>query len=325
MSSVVVALAVAGIIALLILGAAAGIFAWRRRRDVTLRRRLQRAAAPLAGPVATVVEAGTGESIFRKNEDQSRLSWLRDPIESRYPLLDARRAVPVALAAGGAAAALCWFSIWFLKINAGWWTLPACGLAGVLGVWFALRWQQARKEAEFVRQFPEIVDQIVRLAGAGVPSVEALSVVTEDAPEPVGPVLQGVCDALLAGLDADTALRLATERVRLAEFTMFAAVLRLQRRSGGGVSTAFSNLSTTLRERRKTALKAHASTAQTRLTLLVLTLMPVLVLLAQKYMAPKSVELLFGTEDGTTLLQWGTGLIVTGLLVARAIAARGSR
>ena len=298
---------------------------WIRSLDKDLRRRLQRAAAPLAGPVATVVEAGTGESIFRKNEGQSRLSWLRDPIESRYPLVDARRALPLALGMGLAAAALCWFSIWFLRIPAGWWTLPACGLAGVLGVWFALGWQQARKEAQFVRQFPEIVDQIVRLAGAGVPSVEALSVVTEDAPEPVGPVLQGVCDALLAGLDADTALRLATERVRLAEFTMFAAVLRLQRRSGGGVSTAFSNLSTTLRERRKTALKAHASTAQTRLTLLVLTLMPVVVLLAQKYMAPKSVELLFGTEDGTTLLQWGTGLIVTGLLVARTIAARGSR
>ena len=325
MSPVVLALAAAGIMVLLILGIGVGVLAWRRNRDGTLRRRLQRAAAPLAGPVAAVVEAGTGESIFRKNDERSRLSWLRDPIESHYPLVDARRALPFALAMGGAAAALCWFSIWFLKINAGWWTLPACGLAGVLGVWFALRWQQARKEIEFVRQFPEIVDQIVRLAGAGVPSVEALSVVAGDAPEPAGPVLQGVCDALLAGLDVDTALRLATERVRLAEFTMFAAVLRLQRRSGGGVSIAFNNLSTTLRERRKTALKAHASTAQTRLTLLVLTLMPVAVLIAQKYMAPKSVELLFGTEDGATLLQWGTGLIVTGLIVARTIAARGSR
>ena len=325
MTPVVVALAAAGVTALLILMAGVGIFAWRRGRKGTLRRRLQRAAAPLAGQVATVVEAGAGESIFRKADEGARLSWLRDPVESRYTLLDARRALPLALGAGGAAAVLCWFSIWFLKINAGWWTLPAYGLTGVGGMLFALRWQQARKEAEFVRQFPEIVDQIVRLAGAGVPSVEALSVVTENAPDPVRPALQRVCDALLAGLDTDTALRLATDRVRLAEFTMFAAVLRLQRRSGGGVSSAFSNLSTTLRERRKTGLKIHASTAQTRLTLLVLTLMPVLVLLAQKYTAPESVELLFGTEQGLTLLRWGTGLVVTGLLVARTIAARGSR
>ena len=325
MSPFVLALAAAGIMGLVLLGSWAGVAAWRRSRDKNLRPRLHRAAAPLTGAAASEVNAGAGESIFRKVEGRSWLSWLWLPIESRYPLVDARRAFPLAVGAGFAAAALCWFSIWFLSIPAGWWALAACGLAGAGGVWYALRWQQARREVEFVRQFPEIVDQIVRLAGAGVPSVEALSVVTEDAPEPIQPILRSVCDALLAGFDADTALRMATERVRLAEFTMFAAVLRLQRRSGGGISTAFSNLSVTLRERRKTALKAHASTAQTRLTLLVLTLMPVLVLLAQKFIAPASVEILFGTEQGTTLLQWGTGLIVTGILVARAIAARGSR
>ena len=132
-------------------------------------------------------------------------------------------------------------------------------------------------------------------------------------------------DGLLAGLDADIALRMACDRVRIAEFTLFAAVIRLQRRAGGGISGAFSNLAETLRERRKTALKAHASTAQTRLTLLVLMLMPVLVLVSQKFIAPQSVEILFGTEQGTTLLRWGTGLIVAGLLVARSIAARAMR
>ena len=325
MSPVVLALLAAGATGLVVLGAWAGVAAWRRNGDRDLRRRLGRAAAPLAGPAGTQVEAGAEESIFRKTEERSRLAWLRRPIESRYPLLDARRAFPLAVGAGLAGAALCWFSIWFLRIPAGWWTWPACGLAGGGGLWYALRWQQARQEAEFVRQFPEIVDQIVRLAGAGVPSVEALSVVTEDASQPVQPILRSVCDALLAGLDADTALRMATERVRLAEFTMFAAVIRLQRRSGGGISTAFANLSGTLRERRKIALKAHASTAQSRLTLLVLTVMPVLVLIAQKFTAPQSVEILFGTDQGTTLLQAGTVLIVTGLLVARGIVARGSR
>lgn len=325
MSPVALALAAAGTTAIVVLGAWTGMAAWRRAGNSDLRRRLGRAAAPLAGPAGTRAQDGAEESIFRKTEERSRLAWLRAPIESRYPLLDARRAFPLAVGAGCAGAALCWFSIWFLRIPAGWWTGPACALAGAGALWYALGWQQARKEAEFVRQFPEIVDQIVRLAGAGVPSVEALSVVAEDAPPPVQPILRSVCDALLAGLDADTALRMATERVRLAEFTMFAAVLRLQRRSGGGISTAFANLAGTLRERRKTALKAHSTTAQTRLTLLVLTLMPILVLLVQNFTAPASVEILFGTEQGTTLLQVGTGLIATGLLVARGMAARATR
>ena len=113
--------------------------------------------------------------------------------------------------------------------------------------------------------------------------------------------------------------------MRLGEFTLFAAVLRLQRQAGGGISTAFRNLAETLRERRRTALKAHASTAQTRLTLVVLAAMPIVVLVAQKFTAPQSIEILFGTEQGATLLRWGVGLIVAGILAARGIAARAIR
>ncbi len=294
-------------------------------RDRTLERRLRRVAAPLAGPAGAVAEAAGAESIFREREDRSRLAWVWTPLARRYPLVNPPRAFAVALGAGVAAAAFAGFALWFLKVPAGWWTVPALWTAGGFGGWQALRWQQARQEAAFIRQFPEVVDQIVRLAGAGVPAVEALSVVAADAPEPVRPVLTEVCDALTAGLDADRALRMAAERVRMAEFTLFAAVLRLQRRAGGGISGAFANLATTLRERNKSALKAHASTAQTRLTLLVLTVMPVLVLVGQKFTAPGSVEMLFGTETGITLLRAGVALIVTGLLVARAIAARATR
>ena len=335
MSPVLLALAAAGGVALVILGAGGAVFGWRRSRDRNLRRRLGRAAAALAGPAAAGDSAGGAgaarrspaveESIFRPTEKRSWLSGLRDRIESRYPLVKARRALPASVGIGLAGAGGCWFSMWFLSVPTGWWTVPAAGLAGAGAGWYALSWIQARQVAEFIRQFPEIVDQIVRLAGAGVPALEALSVVTEDAPEPIEPILRNVRDGLLAGLDADIALRMACDRVRIAEFTLFAAVIRLQRRAGGGISAAFSNLSETLRERRTTALKAHASTAQTRLTLLVLMLMPVVVLVAQKFIAPQSVEILFSTEQGTTLLRWGVGLIVAGLLVARSIAARAMR
>ena len=294
---------------------------WQAGRDKVLQRRMRRAAAPLTGALATELSAGEG-SIFRAAAPRSGLGSF---IERRYPLLEFRHALPRAAGAGLAAAAVGWLAIWFLKIPAGAWTLPLAGLAGAGGVWYALGWLQARQESEFIRVFPEIVDQVVRLAGAGVPSMEALSVVAEDAPKPVEPILRGVCDGLVAGLDPEVALRTATERIRMAEFTMFAAVIRLQRRSGGGVSTAFSNLSKTLRERRQMALKAHASTAQSRLTLLILSGMPVLILVSQRFISPASVEILFTTDQGTTLLQVGVGLIVTGILVARGLIARNSR
>ena len=321
MSPLLLATAAAGGVALLLAASGAALLAWRRARAPELRRRLRRAAAPLAAPGTAPAQDGGG-SIFRAVDKRSRL---RELVESRYPLVDGRRAVPAAVGAGAAAAGAAWFSMWFLKVPAGWWTLPVVGLAGAGGAWYVMGWLQARQEAEFVRIFPEVVDQLVRLGGAGVPPLEALAVVAEDASPPVAPILRRVSDGLLAGLDADVALRDAADRVRLAEFTLFAAVLSLQRRSGGGIAAAFSNLATTLRERRKSALQAHASTAQTRLTLLVLSVMPVGVLVMQKFTSPQSVEILFNTEQGTSLLRWGIGLVVTGLLVARSIAARGAK
>ena len=322
MSPVVLAVALAGAVALVVGGGFA--FLWHRSRDKALMRRLRWVAAPLADPAAAQKAAGV-ESVFRPREKRARLAWAWRPIERRYPLVNAPRALLLAGLAGLAFAGFAAFSLWFLRVPVGWSTSVLVSGAGALGAWQALRWQQARREAQFIRQFPEVVDQMVRLAAAGVPAVESLSVVAEDVQEPLHSVLRSVCDALLAGLDADRALRMESERLRLAEFTLFAAVLRLQRRSGGGISGSFANLSETLRERNKTALKAHASTAQTRLTLLVLTVMPVVVLIAQKFTAPESVEMLFGTEQGTMLLRVGTGFIVTGLLVARALAARGMR
>lgn len=295
-----------------------------RGRDKGMRRRLQHASEPLTGGPKGADQAAEMD-IFRPADSRSRSARFWRYLEFRYPLLNVRRTLPPAIAVGLAAAAGVALSMWFLRISTGWWTGPLVAMGGAGAMWYAMSWSQARQAAEFTRQFPEVIDQIVRLAGAGVPALEAIAVVAEDTRPPVQPVLRSVCEGLLAGLDAETALRIVSARVRLAEFSLFAAVILLQRHSGGGVSAAFANLSRTLRDRRGTALKARASTAQTRLTLLVLTVMPVLVLVAQSFISPQSVQILFGTDKGTSLLQLGVGLTVTGLLIARTIAARGEK
>ena len=295
-----------------------------RGGDKELRQRLRRVSEPLSGHVPTD-EPAAETDIFLSSGRRPRISRSRRFIESRYPLLKASRTVPRAVGIGLVAATGLWFSMSFLKIPFGWWSMPVVAVFDLTATWYALSWFQARQETEFTRQLPEVVDQIVRLSGAGVPAMEAIAVVAEDAQPPVEPILRGVSDGLVAGLDVDKALQTVSDRVRLADFTLFAAVLRLQRTSGGGISRAFANLSRTLRERRSAAMKAKASTAQTRLTLLVLALMPVLVLVAQKFISPQSVDMLFDTDQGTTLLRAGVGLIVTGLLVARFISARGEQ
>ena len=306
---------------MIVLGGLGALIASLRSRNKDLRMRLQRIGTPLSG-IGAVEELTAEESIFRPVRRRTRMSWLWERVEARYPLLDGPKSFPRALAIGVFAGIATWIGMQVLGLSAGVATLSGLG-AALGGSWIALGRLQSRMETKFIQQFPEIVDQIVRLSGAGVPPVEAIATVAEDTVPPVQPILREITDALLAGLDADTALTMVSERVRLAEFTLFASVIRLQRRAGGGVSEAFSNLANTLRQRRTIALKAKASTAQTRLTMLVLMLMPPLVLAVQSVTSPRSTDILFNTEDGQFLLRAGVGLVILGLLVARQISARG--
>ena len=137
--------AVAGSVGLAI--GAMAVFAWRRSWDETIDRRLRRVAAPLAAPAAGAVQSAGVESIFRPREGGARLAWMWRPIERRYPLVHPLKALALALLAGALAAAFAAFSLWFLKVPAGWWTLPIVAGAGAYGAWAGLGWQQARREA----------------------------------------------------------------------------------------------------------------------------------------------------------------------------------
>ena len=322
MTPLLLALAVTGALALV----GTGVFLLLRGRDGGLAPRLERVAAPLAAPAASESGARDDESIFRPVERRTWLSALRDRIQSVYPLLEAHRALPVALVGGIAGAAGGGGALWFLQVPAGWWTVPALGCVGTGAAWYTLRTLQARREAEFIRQFPEIVDQIVRLAGAGVPALEALAAVRQRRPEPGR---AGACRSpRRASRGARHGDRPAPgERAGPARgvhplsppSSAFSGARAVASRPPSGTSRRPCASGARRRSRRRRPPRRPGS------RLLVLAAMPAVVLVGQKFIAPQSVEILFGTEQGVTLLRWGVALIVTGILVARGLAARATR
>lgn len=293
-----------------------------RARIRLLEDRIRRVAAPVSedgdGSGAEVVL-----SVFRS---ERKRVWLWDRIEERYPLLQGPRAAGITAGVVVVVGLGLWITLRIVLRIPGGWGLTAGVLAGMAATGYSvLIWLQARERKKFTEQFPDVVDQIVQLSRTGMPPLEALSSVAPDAPQPTGDVLQAVRDRLAAGLDADRTMAAVAARVRIPEFTLFCAVLRLQRRAGGRISDALGNLAGTLRERRKTALKAHSSTAQTRLTLLILVLLPIVILVLQKFTSPQSVDILLNTPSGLTVLRWGIALIAAGIGVAYLLSARGTR
>ena len=286
-----------------------------RSDQKVLGRRLRQVARPLSNDMTPDEEVDL--SIFRQRRAKS---WLLEPLEQRFSMIDVRAALPKAIglgALGGLAAGLAGMFgelglLTALLVPVGW-----------LGVgWLVLAMQDSGQRTAFNKLFPETVDHIVRLVRAGLPSMEAIAVAAEESPPPVNGVMREIAEGVQAGLDPETVIRATAARLRLPEFSLFSATICLQRSTGGSIAGTLGTLSETIRARIQTAAKAHSSTAQTRLTLVVLSLVPVVVLAGQNFTNPQSIQTLFFTESGQGLLRWGVGLIVCGLLVARSLSAR---
>ena len=315
MSPLLIVAAAAG--ALLMAGTGVVVWLGARPAEADLARRLGAIAALLGGEGAVAGDGDAQASVFHRRRSKF---WVSERIDRRFRMLEGRKAFSKAVALGFLVAVAAVVGAVLLRFGT---LVPILAPAAwAAGSWSLLAiWDSGRRK-QFVKQFPEVVDQIVRLTRAGLPAVESISVVSEEAPEPVGSLLKQISDDLSSGLDPEVVLRGMAARLRIPEFTLFSAAVCLQRTTGGGISAALSNLSATLRARLELEMKAQASTAQTRITLLVLSAVPVLVLAAQSFTNPQAVDILF---ESPMILRWGVGLIVAGLLMARAIAARFGR
>ena len=291
-----------------------------RAEQKMLDRRMRRVAAPLSGETLSEDTDDVEISVFRERRAKS---WLLDSLDQHFSMIDVRQTLPKALGLGGLGVVAA--GLGALAAGVGWLSVLLVPAAGLGVSWAVLAMQDGGQRTEFTKLFPESVDHVVRLMQAGLPSVEAISVVAEEAPPPVNGIMRDISEAVSAGLDPETVIRNTAARVRIPEFTLFSAAVCLQMTTGGGISGALGNLSATLRSRRESGLKAKGATAQTRLTLVIISLVPVVVLFTQNFTNPQAVETLFSTESGNSLLRYGVGFIVVGLLVARGLSARATR
>ena len=290
-----------------------------RSEQQVLDRRMRRVAAPLSGE-AVIDDSNVEISVIRQ---QRAKSWLPDYLDQQFSMIDTRQTLPKAIGLGASGALVAGLGAVFAGF--GWLSVllvPACGLGAS---WAVLARQDAKQRAKFLEFFPESVDHVVRLMRSGLPSIEAISVVAEEAPPPINGVMRDISEAVSAGLDPETVIRNTAARVRIPEFTLFSAAVCLQMTTGGGISGALGNLSATLRSRYESGLKAKSATAQTRLTLIVISVVPIVVLGVQTFSNPQVIQTLFHTESGASLLRYGIGLIVVGILLARGLAARAMR
>lgn len=194
--------------------------------------------------------------------------------------------------------------------------------AGGLGLprW-TLGFLKGRREKFFTREFATAIDIIVRSVKSGLPVNEALKVVGDEVPDPVGSEFHTLVENLKVGLTMEQALQRMYERMPTAEVNFFAIVMTIQQKSGGNLSEALTNLASVLRDRKRLEGKIKAMSSEAKASAMIIGSLPPGVALLVYLSTPDYIALLFTTDLGNLMLMGCAVWMTIGVLTMQKMVS----
>ncbi len=205
-----------------------------------------------------------------------------------------------------------------LALGGGLWAALGFSFAASFGLPFwLLGFLKKRREAKFLEHFPDAVDVIVRGIKAGLPLMDSLKVITNDAPEPIKSEFRAIVDTQAIGMPLGEACARLYDRMPLAEANFFGIVVSIQQKSGGNLSEALGNLTRVLRDRKKMKGKISAMSMEAKASATIIAALPIAVMTLVYLTSPAYIELLWTTSVGRLMLGASACWMLTGVLVMR--------
>jgi tight adherence protein B len=191
--------------------------------------------------------------------------------------------------------------------------ITAVTLALVFGAtpYLIVRSKRSKRLAAMEEQFPEALDFLARSMRAGHAFSISLEMVGEELADPLGQEFRALFNEQNLGAPLDLALHNFTTRVPLLDVRFFTSSVLLQKQTGGNLSEILSRLAYVIRERFRLKGQVKAASAHGRMTATVLTLLPVVTMLALLVVAPGYLQGMAEDSDG----RW----LIGGAIVAQVI------
>jgi tight adherence protein B len=172
---------------------------------------------------------------------------------------------------------------------------------------------------QFADQLADHLQVVASAMRAGHSFVGALSVASQDAPEPTRREFERAIADERLGVSIEDALDQVSDRMANPDLVHAALVAKLQRETGANAAEVLDRVSTTIRDRQELRRHIRALTAQQRIARWVLTSLPVALLLALTVLNPDYIRPLFEEPGGRILLGIGVFGIITGGLVMKKL------
>jgi len=205
-----------------------------------------------------------------------------------------------------------------LLVGAG--LLPALAMAFAAGLgvpsWL-LKFLKKRREAKFLEALPDAVDIIVRGVKAGLPLLDCLKMIINEAPEPLKSEFRTIIETQAVGMPLGEACVKLYERMPVPEANFFGIVIAIQQKAGGNLSEALGNLSRVLRDRKKMKGKIQAMSTEAKASAMIIGALPIAVMTLVYITSPDYITLLFTEPVGRLMLAGCAVWMMMGVLVMR--------
>lgn len=175
--------------------------------------------------------------------------------------------------------------------------------------------QIKKKRQAFERDFSEALNIINSVVRVGQPIMQGFEECSKNIDSDFGREFGAVIQRLDIGDEPERVFMDSYKRYPYGEYFSFIITVLINMRGGGQVSEVMSRLTTLISASRMLERKKIAMTAEARMSVKVLVIIPVFFFFFLKFVAPDNFDILVGTTGGQYILYYAIGSILTGLLI----------
>ena len=174
-----------------------------------------------------------------------------------------------------------------------------------------------KRQKEFMADFPDVLESMMRLLKAGMPVSEAIKMVSREFTGPMGEEMERIFEEQKIGVPLPEAVLSAAERMPLTEMQMFATAIAIQTQTGSSLSEVLDNLASVIRARFKLRRKVKALSSEAKASAAIIAALPVVVAGGMYFLNREYIEVLFTDPTGKLLLGGSIFWMFIGCVIMR--------
>lgn len=194
------------------------------------------------------------------------------------------------------------------------------GIVGALTPFFIVARRRAQREKKIEEQLPEAVEMLVNSMRAGFSLQAGMNFIGTEMPGPTGPEFARFYDEQRLGVDVKQALLGLQDRLGTLDARMLVLAILIQRETGGNLGEILGNISRVIRERIQFRDHVSVLTAESKVSAVILSLLPVLLFIIIQMSNPDYIGELTTSDTGQMLLMYAAGSLLVGIVLLQKMS-----